>query len=236
MNGHEFLQMIRTADYETIRPHLCIRLHDAKDVQGNLNDKVHTEWGAFCASYHIQGYIGGGVNMLAAVELWMLKQWGIHRDMLHKDALAAMKAVDPPAITDMAELIGQLTGRKAAIESQVHMLILGAQSGAYGAAYLSDPALLDTIGQRIGGNYYILPSSVHEVIAMPGREHMAGDLSKIVYSINRQADVIPLSDRLSDTIHYYDIEAKTLKPCEAYRPELKEAIHEAKKAVHRKTL
>ena len=72
-----------------------------------------------------------------------------------------------------------------------------------GAAALFYPGIMKQAAALMEGSYYILPSSVHEVILLP--EECAPDfreLEKMVRQINR-SQVLP-EDRLSDHVYHYD--------------------------------
>jgi hypothetical protein len=59
------------------------------------------------------------------------------------------------------------------------------------------------IGERMGGNYYILPSSVHETILIPDNEdYLLSELEEMVWEINRTE--LMAEDWLSDSVYYYD--------------------------------
>ena len=67
-----------------------------------------------------------------------------------------------------------------------------------GAAAILAPQVTDKIRQIFGGDFYILPSSIHEVIVVPADLSDASDLKQMVHDINR-AEVAP-HERLSDHV------------------------------------
>ena len=69
---------------------------------------------------------------------------------------------------------------------------------------------LEGIGMYLKGNYYILPSSIHEVVVIseedsPGRER----LRTMVENVNETQ--MEEEDILSNHIYYYDREQKKLQ-------------------------
>ena len=96
---------------------------------------------------------------------------------------------------------------------------------------------MQQIGDIVGGNFYVLPSSVHEVLIVPDNGTMElRDLSAMVYEVNR-TEVAP-QDRLSDNVQYYDTETRTLENAqdrearkELEKPE-KMTAKESKKGIH----
>ncbi|MCR4671957.1 MAG: DUF5688 family protein [Lachnospiraceae bacterium] len=87
-------------------------------------------------------------------------------------------------------------------EDAVGSVVVTKELGGYGAGSILDKDVLEMVRKRLGGDYFILPSSVHEVICMPLSE--TDDLEflrETVAMINRN-EVAP-NDRLSDTVYWY---------------------------------
>ncbi len=71
-----------------------------------------------------------------------------------------------------------------------------------GAAVVLYPELLRQLGEKFGGNYYVIPSSVHEVLLLKDtKEEDVGRLNRMVQSVNKQ-QVMP-EEVLSDHVYYY---------------------------------
>lgn len=83
------------------------------------------------------------------------------------------------------------------------MFVMTNSSRCNGAAVLLYEKALKRAAEKTGGNFYILPSSIHEVILLPDREGIeAKDLAAMVTDIN--AHDVAVTERLSNTIYYYD--------------------------------
>lgn len=95
--------------------------------------------------------------------------------------------------------IGLQTRRKNGLEA---MWVLGNDAWLFGATSLLFPGVLDRFGKQIGRNFYILPSSIHEVILLPeGGAESRELLYDMVRSGNRK--LCP-SRFLSHRVYYYD--------------------------------
>ena len=89
------------------------------------------------------------------------------------------------------------------------MYVLSNRIRSYGSAAILYDRRLEGIGMYLKSNYYVLPSSIHEVIiipekAAPGKE----PLSQMVGEINRTQ--VAEEEILSDHAYYYDREKKRL--------------------------
>ena len=81
-----------------------------------------------------------------------------------------------------------------------------------GASLMLIPGVLEDIGEKSGMDYYILPSSIHELlIARDDGLVSAKMLKEIVYEGNRTDAVIKQEDVLSDNIYFYSRAKKSLK-------------------------
>ena len=47
------------------------------------------------------------------------------------------------------------------------MYVLTNRRGIYGASFIADKQVLGSIAEKLGGDFAILPSSVHELIIIP---------------------------------------------------------------------
>ncbi len=56
---------------------------------------------------------------------------------------------------------------------------------AYGASVILDITMLKKMADTVGGDVFILPSSIHEVLFLKADSEDAEDLARMVYTINR---------------------------------------------------
>jgi hypothetical protein len=110
-----------------------------------------------------------------------------------------------PEQMSMDELIGQVISG----ENRVPMYVLTNRSHYYGAACMLYPKLLKCIGEGLDSNFYVLPSSVHELIILQdlGMED-AATLMDMVKEVN--ATEVKEEEVLSDSVYYYDREKEGL--------------------------
>lgn len=90
------------------------------------------------------------------------------------------------------------------------MKVLSNHDRVQGAACILYPGLLQKICEKEGANFYILPSSVHEVILLAdhGGEE-PGKLREMVREVN--GELVEPEEVLSDSVYYYDREKKALR-------------------------
>lgn len=78
-----------------------------------------------------------------------------------------------------------------------------------GAAALLDSKTMEDISEKLGGDFIILPSSIHECIVLPVNENMdRHTLEAMVQDVN--AGQVAPEERLSDHVYMYDSQEKEL--------------------------
>ena len=83
------------------------------------------------------------------------------------------------------------------------MYVLTNDQKLNGATSVLDEKLMDKVAETVGGNFYILPSSTHEVIIVPMTVGMEiKELEDMVKEVNK-TQVMP-QERLSDYVYTYD--------------------------------
>ena len=87
----------------------------------------------------------------------------------------------------------------------VPLYVCSNESKVFGAATVLYDGLLSSFGRKLGSDFYILPSSVHEVLFVPARDGMdVMELSQMVREVN--STEVSVQDYLSDSVYYYSLE------------------------------
>ena len=87
---------------------------------------------------------------------------------LHEIAADNMKRILPGNIQHISEILG------GDIElpwfEDAEMYIVSNDRKTFGAGCILEPEIMDALAERLGNTYYVIPSSVHEVIVVPEME------------------------------------------------------------------
>lgn len=206
-------------DYETVKPMLTIRLCDPERNQEYLKGKPYTTCGELAAAYRVQVMESKGEIASAAVTDDMLNLWGITPEQLHHDAVHAENARNPVCFYSMEDLMEEImfSAEPANLFDSPEpvdtdftpMYVLTNPNRVNGAGVIARDGVLDRVGELIGSDFYVLPSSVHEVLIVPDNGNMqTKELEDLVREVN--ATQVAPEDLLSDKVQYYDRAAKTL--------------------------
>lgn len=90
------------------------------------------------------------------------------------------------------------------MEQEPKLYVLTNDSKVNGAAALFYPGQMDSIKTQLNSNFYVLPSSIHEVIIVPKTEEIASykDLETMVQDVN-STEVAP-EEILTNNVYFYD--------------------------------
>lgn len=207
-------------DYEKVKPLLAIRLYDPEKNQDYLKGKPHTPCGDLTAAYRIQISKDNDGVASAIITDGLLQTWGISAEQLHKDALAAESNRETVCLHSMDDVMSQFFSpgecpnllNNDEIPNMgigIGLYVLTNQSRLNGAGVLAQDHILERIGDLLGSDFYVLPSSIHEVLIVPDNGAVSlKELEAMVKEVN--ATQVAPEDLLSDKVQYYDRETKTL--------------------------
>lgn len=165
-------------------------------------------------------------QLTALIRKEHLRQWKVGVSDLWKLARVNTPAAYPPVVQSMTELLGGL-GKRTGVdipelnipERNIHegnlaeadpsenedplpLYVITNSSGLYGAACMLYPNVLDDLASRLNQDLLILPSSIHEVLALPANTPVSlMELRAMISAINQVE--VPPEDRLSDQIYFY---------------------------------
>lgn len=106
--------------------------------------------------------------------------------------------------TPMPELFAELTGGSPCETGPIPMTVYTNEERVFGASVMLYPDEFRAFAEKVREDLYILPSSVHEVLAIPVSPMTKDDLRRMVGEINR--DVVDAEEVLSQNIYRYSLE------------------------------
>lgn len=145
-------------------------------------------------------------QLTALIRKEHLRQWKVGVSELWKLARVNTPAAYPPVVQSMTEVLSVLN-QSAGIrisegEDDLPLYVITNSSGLYGAACMLYPNVLDDLATRLNQDLLILPSSIHEVLALPANTPVnLRELRTMIHMINQNE--VPPEDRLSDQVYFY---------------------------------
>lgn len=144
---------------------------------------------------------------------------GMDEEQLFEAAAVNTKTLLPVTIRPMDEIIREMSINGDMQEEIVAMIdekvpddkmmyVISNNQGINGAVSMLYEDCLHKLAEKLGSDLYIMPSSLHEVIAVSTNRKDPNDLARMVEEINM--DQVPLRERLSNQVYYYDKELRKL--------------------------
>lgn len=192
--------------YEEIADKIVYRLINRKSNEKMLKDIPYVPYLDLAIVFYVLLEVTQYGTATMTINKEHLKLWGISEEEIFEQAKNNTCHLLPDEFQTMNAVIEHPYDCPA--EEDI-MYVLSNRIRSYGAAAILYPGRLEGIGAYLRENYYVLPSSIHEVIVVG--EKNACDwaaLSKMVAEINR-TQVEP-EEVLSDRAYYYDRKKRSL--------------------------
>jgi hypothetical protein len=208
-------------DFSRVKDRICYRLVGREANEELLKDVPHLNYLdlAVCFFYaYSGGEIGEGSILIHNSHMEM---WQTSTPELLELAEENTPRLYPGQISFMGEVLDGFLSEEPSepildeeeyrgFLEQVPMKIMSNTRKVNGATSLLYDKLLDNAAEGYGGSFYVIPSSVHEVILLPdsGKES-ASELKMMIHDVNRTQ--LSPEEVLSDNLYYYDNTEKKLK-------------------------
>ena len=160
----------------------------------------------------------------------MLEQWGVTEQELYDAAVKNTKELLPTKVESMQSVLSGLIGSSADVfDSGLDMYVITNEKKVNGAASVfCDTEALDGLCDKLGGSMYLIPSSIHEFIALPegkdgGLSGKAAEFASMIKEVNATT-LIP-EEILGTEPYHYDKE-NGFEFAERYEQRLKELSDE----------
>ncbi|MCI8569745.1 MAG: hypothetical protein HFJ11_07240 [Bacilli bacterium] len=199
--------------YGKAKEYLCVRIVNTKANRKRLTQMPHQELEdlsltlALC--FPLDGRREDG-SMEVTDELMGI--WGMEEETLFQQAWGNMERRQPPVLQDMGAMFGMADPRNLLAggadfphKPEGQMFVLTNQGMRYGASALACPGVMEKISRLFPEGFYILPSSIHEVLIVPkDGELVPKELGNLVREVNQIE--VSSDEVLSDRVYEFDRE------------------------------
>ena len=213
---HTDFDVSYVTDFAKVQNHICYKLINAKKNETLLNDVPHVVLEDLAIIFYIlvsKDLEGTGT---ITVKNNMLSFWDVDTDTLYKLAILNTQRLFRGTVQSMASVMTEILSHKLDEESaqefydmmvgeddMIPMYICTNADKLNGAGVILYQGLLQEFADRVGSDFYILPSSIHETLLIPVNSDMDIEyLRDMVRTVNR-TEVAP-DEILSDSVYYYN--------------------------------
>lgn len=165
----------------------------------------------------------------------LIERMGVTHEQLRADALENSPEIRPVVIQGMNEVMKEMMGPEAyemfgiPDDTEEMMFIATVPDKNSGAGVLAYQDFMDQAAEKIGGDFYVIPSSIHEILLVPDNgEVQAEGLKEMVQEVN--ATEVSPEEKLSDNVYHYDSKEHIFELAEKFeaRQQEKEAAIDEK--------
>ena len=160
----------------------------------------------------------------------LVQQFGITPEQLHEDAIENSPIIRPAELNTLRDTLVSMVGPEIGElmdpegpESKLYVATV--DDKMHGAGVIAYPGFMEEVADTMGGDFYVIPCSVHEVIMVPDLPEMdIKNMEEMIHMVN--ATELKPEDVLSEKLYHYDSQDKVFEKAEKF--EKRQAIKEAK--------
>ena len=218
------------SNYDAVKDKIVMAVVNTAKNRELLSQVPHTEREDPSLIYKV--VVGTGADGIGSITIRNehMEQWGVTVDEIHEMAMKNTKEILPVTVQTMTEVMREMFGSDGMPEEMAEMMfsdmplnqqmfIISNKSKVNGAASMFYEDTLSELADKIGTSLYILPSSVHEVIAVSTDMGTPEALAGMVREVNG-GQVAP-EEQLSDHVYKFDAKAKIISLADTTMEQLK---------------
>ena len=200
-------------DISTAKGNIIFQLVNTVQNEDMLKNKPHREFHDLSVMYRWVVSVEEKQMSTIVINNSLAESLGMDEEQLFKAAAENTRRIMPPVVKSMNEVMRDIfvaDGMPKALadlmvgepEPEMTMWIITNESKIDGAASMLYEDKLHNLAESVGTDLYILPSSVHEVIAVSVEMGEPEELAQMVSEVNMAQ--VELGERLSNQVYHYD--------------------------------
>ena len=201
------------ADYGRMRDKLRVRLVNKENNQAYYKMGPYRLHPMGAEVIYVEVEKNGSGIMCMQVTNAMAELWKVPKEELFKTALENTQNNDKVKFQSMNEVISEMMIGNAEEDLNSPMYVLSNKDNQYGATVSLYPNVLKQISKQIGSDYYILPSSVHELLILRKKDCdiTEKELRSMVREINQS--FVSSEEILGNEVFEYRADRDKVKKC-----------------------
>lgn len=198
---------------------IVFQLINTEQNKDMLAHVPHREWKDLSIIYRLVTNVDKDGIESAVVRDGLAEKLGLTEEQLFKHAVENTRNIFPPTVRSMNDVMKEIFMADGMPMEAVEMIlgevpadrmmyVISNDRGINGAISMLYEDQLHTLAEQLGTDLYILPSSIHETIAVSVDMGDPEELAQMVSEINM--DQVSLQERLSNQVYHYDKDLRVL--------------------------
>ncbi|MFA9463038.1 MAG: DUF5688 family protein [Velocimicrobium sp.] len=194
--------------FESIKDKIIYRLVNYEKNKSELKKVPHIRYLDLAITFHCLVKCEEEEIGTIRIHKSMMNRWKVETKQLWEEAKKNTPKLFPIQIRTMTEVIADVLKKEETVVSMEHdfpqseMYIFSNEAGINGASVLLYEDVIANFAYSNQSDFYILPSSIHEVILIPYQRNFSKNvLSEMVNDVNTTQ--VPMEDVLSNRVYIY---------------------------------
>ena len=213
-------------NFEAMKDRIDCRLINLENNSGYLSDKPYKQIEDLALVYCVDlGRNSDGI-MNTVVTDSLMESWQISADELDRVAMENLSHNESMEFCSMRDMLKNMMfpdtpDNDPSLDLMLppaegpQMYVLTSDDKLYGAKFLADTGRMDSIAEKLGGDFMVIPSSINECILMPNDGSIdRKELESMIHQVN--AEQVPEKEILSEHAYAYDSQAHELMRADRY--------------------
>lgn len=187
------------SDFDLAKNLIIPKVVGIKNNEQLLEKLIYSQKADLAVTYSVYLNELSNIDKLVSIPItrkWAEK-WGVSADVLEHAAKSNIQKLYSPCISDIADILPPV------MNMPDDMYVISNRYRVNGAAVFLDDQFMESVREQLQGDFYMLPSSIHEMICLKVNNDMRVDeIESWVTDINA-SELIP-EYRLSDHVYKYD--------------------------------
>ncbi len=206
-------------EYESAKDNIVFQVINTMQNEDMLRDMPHREFQDLSIIYRWVIKVDDTGIQSSVVRNGMAEQLGMTEEQLYKCAVENTRRILPPTVKSMNDVMREMFLKDGMPMEMLDMMlgdmpkdkqmwVISNERGINGAGSMLYEDNLHKLAMELESDLYVLPSSVHECIAVSTDMGDPYELAEMVSEINM--DQVDLQDRLSNQVYHYDKDLRRL--------------------------
>lgn len=209
--------------FDAVKDRIVAKVVNKKKNEFMLNDVPYAQFGDMIVIFNVIVKVDDGGIASVRVTNSIMNTWKVNLAQLIELAYQNTKRIFPIEICPMHQLVlemmrhgnfseEQIAEFEAQGDADTNMFVISNIRKQNGAYFLTDREALVDISQEIKAEeFYILPSSIHELIVIPKTGEMMKEEELVAMVTEVNATQVMEDEVLADNVYFFDAKSEELR-------------------------
>lgn len=208
--------------FDSVKDKIIARVINKDRNTSIMNACPYAQFGDLIVTFHVLVQQNESGTASAKITNEMMNTWKVNLGQLIEAAYTNTKKLLPLEVITMSEILKQMMERLGGLSPEMEaelatpdhlMYVVSDTSRQFGAYFLTDrEALIEVASEIKEDRFFILPSSIHEMIVIPESQVKDTDTDGLMAMVKEvNATVVAPGEVLADNVYSFDAKTEELR-------------------------